>query len=152
MRHKVWTWLPVFGSFLVTGLAHGAAPDTERYAQSLVDRAIALHPGVAVLTMHVTPPKTGTNVIIASNVPRLVGKKADADDLGVVNTGTPFTAVNAAGDRYEVRLPLLDANRRRLGSLGVVFPTMPATTRLRWRRRRRRYATNCRVASRMPAT
>ncbi len=99
-----------------------AEPAAARYAQTLVDREVKLHPDVAVLTMHVTPPKSTTNIIIAANVPRLIGKAADADDLKVINTGTPLLAVNPAGDHYEVQLPLLDANRRRLGSLGVVFP------------------------------
>ena len=90
------------------------------YAQHLVDRAIAAHPEVVVLAMHVTPPDAKTNVIIASNLDR-IGKAADADDLRVVTTGQPNRAVNAKGDRYEVELPMLDASRRPIGALGVVF-------------------------------
>ena len=90
------------------------------YAQHLVDRAIAPHPEVVVLAMHVTPPDAKTNVIIASNLDR-ISKPADADDLRVVATGQPNRAVNAKGDRYEVELPMLDASRRPIGALGVVF-------------------------------
>ena len=108
-------------AFVMAQSAHAAFGST-RYAQALVDREIALHPDVAVLSMHVTPPKTKQNIIIAANVPRLIGKPADTDDLHVIMTGVPLLAVNPKGDHYEVQLPLLDANRRPLGSLGVVFP------------------------------
>jgi len=37
-------------------------------------------------------------------------------------TGRPLLAVNKAGDRYEVQLPLFDASHRPLGSIGIVFP------------------------------
>ncbi len=94
------------------------------YAQHLVDRAIAVHPEVVVLAMHVTPPDAKVNIIIAANFDR-IGKPADADDLRVVTTGQPNRAVNAKGDRYEVELPMLDASRRPLGALGVVFAYRP---------------------------
>ena len=94
------------------------------YAQHLIDRAVAMHPEVVVLAMHVTPPDMKMNVIIASNLDR-IGKPADADDLRVVTTGQPNRAINAKGDRYEVELPMLDASRRPIGALGVVFAYRP---------------------------
>jgi len=92
----------------------------KNYAQALVERTVAAHPDLAVLALHVTPPKSKDNVIIASNIGR-IGKKADEDDLRVIKTGNPNKAVNKAGDQYEVELPLLDANRRRIGAAGIVF-------------------------------
>lgn len=96
------------------------APPAKSYAQALVERTVAAHPDIAVLALHVTPPKSADNVIIASNIGR-IGKKADEDDLRVIKTGTPNKAVNKTGDRYEVELPLLDANHRRIGAAGIVF-------------------------------
>jgi hypothetical protein len=96
-------------------------PSTTIYAQELVNRVIANHPEVVVVAMHVSPPKGGENVIIASNIGR-IGKKADADDLKVIQTGAPNLAVNKAGDRFEAELVLKDANSRSIGALGVVFP------------------------------
>ena len=96
------------------------APPAKTYAQALVERTVAAHTDLAVLALHVTPPKSAENVIIASNIGR-IGKKADEDDLRVIKTGTPNKAVNKAGDHYEVELPLLDANRRRIGAAGIVF-------------------------------
>ena len=105
--------------------ALGAEPGKIIYGQELINDEIARHPEVAVLAMHVTPPKQNRNVIIAANVARMIGKPADNDDLHVVHTGIPLLAVNKAGNRYEVQLRLLDANRRPVGSLGVVFPYKP---------------------------
>src|SRR6185312_15479555 len=83
-------------------LAQTAAPN---YAQHLVDETLAAHPDIAIMALHVTPPKQTDNIIIASNIGR-IGKKADSDDMGVVNTGKPAMAVNAEGDHFEVELPL----------------------------------------------
>lgn len=40
------------------------------YAQELVDGTLSAHPDIAILAMHVTPPKQADNVIIASNIGR----------------------------------------------------------------------------------
>ncbi|MBU6207755.1 MAG: hypothetical protein KGQ42_08715, partial [Alphaproteobacteria bacterium] len=94
------------------------------YAQHLVDITVAAHPELAALVMHALPAKSpaGSTAYqtIASNIGR-IGTPADADDMRVITSGTPFMAVNKAGDHYEVQVPLLDASRRPLGSLGVVF-------------------------------
>jgi hypothetical protein len=104
----------------ITLSSHAQTPE-KIYAQQLVDQAAAKHPEVLVIAMHVTPPNSSDNVIIASNIGR-IGKKADEDDLRMIMTGKPNLAVNKAGDRYEVELPFLDANRRMIGALGLVFP------------------------------
>src|ERR1700686_2541451 len=65
------------------------------YAQKLVDEALTKHPDVVILVMHVTPPGSAENVIVASNIGRY-GKKADEDDLRVIETGKPNLEVNAA--------------------------------------------------------
>ncbi len=104
--------------------ALAAAPAGPNYAQHLVDQMVAAHPDVVVLAVHATPPGSTQNVIIASNIGR-IGKAADPDDLRVIQTGKPNLAVNKAGDRYEVELPLYDASHRLLGALGTVFAYKP---------------------------
>jgi hypothetical protein len=91
------------------------------YAQELVNRIVAKYPDLLVVAMHVTPPKSSANVIIASNVGR-IGKKADAEDFKVISTGETLAKVNKNGDRFEVELLLLDASRRPIGALAIVFP------------------------------
>jgi hypothetical protein len=91
------------------------------YAQELVDQTLAAYPDIVVMAIHATPLKQKDNVIIASNFGR-IGKKADSDDLGVINTGKPNVEVNKAGDRLGVELPLLDTTGDTLGALSIGFP------------------------------
>jgi hypothetical protein len=93
----------------------------KNYAQALIDRALARHPEVATLAMHVTPPNSPDNVIIASNFGR-IGKKADDDDLAVIKTGQPKAEVGKNGDRFSVELPLQDVSGDTVGALAVAFP------------------------------
>ena len=95
-----------------------AAPKT--YSQKLVDEALQKHHELLILVMHVTPPNSSENVIIASNIGR-IGKKADEDDLRVINTGKTNLEVNAKGDHFEVELVLEDASGKNIGALGTVF-------------------------------
>jgi hypothetical protein len=119
------TALMVAALLLRTPAVPSASPEPAKiYAQTLIDRAVARHPDVLVLAMHVTPPKSTDNVIVASNIGR-IGKKADEDDLAVIRTGKPKLEVNATGDRFEVELPLPDVSRKTIGALGVVFPYKP---------------------------
>ncbi|MEO8778313.1 MAG: hypothetical protein ABI389_06535, partial [Rhodanobacter sp.] len=90
-------------------------------AQHLLDQTLATHPGIVIMAMHVTPPGQKDNIIFASNIGR-IGKKADADDLNVVNRGKTNLEVTKAGDHFAVELPLLDASHQRLGALSVMYP------------------------------
>src|SRR5216683_887981 len=93
----------------------------KNYGQALIDRALARHPEVATLAMHVTPPNSPDNVIIASNFGR-IGKKADDDDLAVIKTGQPKAEIGKNGDRFSVELPLQDVSGDSIGALAVAFP------------------------------
>ncbi len=122
MKHITLLWLAAALPF--TGaitLPLSAQTPAKIYAQELVDETVAKHPEVVVLAMHVTPPNSADNVIIASNIGR-IGKKADEDDLRVIQTGKPNLEVNKTGDRFEVELPLQDVSGNTIGAIGVVFP------------------------------
>src|ERR1700756_1292682 len=90
------------------------------YAQELLDETLAKHPDVVILAFHVTPPGKTDNVIIASNIGR-IGKKADEDDMRVINTGKNNLEVNKAGNHFEVELPILDQAGKTIEAAGVVF-------------------------------
>src|SRR6059036_1929896 len=77
------------------------------YGQELVDQAVRKNPGLLVVVMHVTPPKSPNNVIIASNIGR-IGKLADEDDMRVINTEKTNLEVAHNGRRFEVELVLRD--------------------------------------------
>ncbi|HXN21422.1 MAG TPA: hypothetical protein VOA41_01610 [Candidatus Dormibacteraeota bacterium] len=110
----------VVGGVEVSFAETAAATDKKIFAQKLVDDALAKHPEVIILAMHVTPPNSSENVIIASNIGR-IGKKADEDDLRVIHTGKPNLEVNKKGDHFEVELVLQDQAGKIIGALGVVF-------------------------------
>ena len=93
---------------------------TRNHAQKLVDAAMAKHPELLILMMHVTPPSGKDNIILASSIGRH-GKKADEDDMRVIETGKPNLEVNATGRRFEVELVLLDQAGKNIGALGTVF-------------------------------
>src|SRR6267154_3389369 len=86
------TLLLVSGSALFVSAQEGK----KIYAQKLVDETLANHKEVVIMAMHVTPPGKTENVIIASNIGR-IGKKADEDDMRVIETGKPNLEVNKKG-------------------------------------------------------
>src|SRR5579864_4797906 len=90
------------------------------FAQKLLDETLAKHKEVVIMAMHVTPPGKTDNVIIASNIGRL-GKKADEDDMRVIDTGKPNLEVNKKGDHYEVELVMQDQSGKTIGAVGIVF-------------------------------
>src|SRR5215472_1525037 len=111
--------LVICGWLLCAGLANGQSPQ-KIFAQKLVDEALEKHKDVIILAMHVTPPGKTENVIIASNIGR-IGKKADEDDLRVIETGKPNLEVNQKGDHFEVELTLQDQSGKTIGAVGIVF-------------------------------
>jgi hypothetical protein len=90
------------------------------FAQKLLDETLATHKEVVIMAMHVTPPGKTDNVIIASNIGR-IGKKADEDDMRVIDTGKPNLEVNKKGDHYELELVLQDQSGKTIGAVGIVF-------------------------------
>ena len=90
------------------------------YAQKLLNDTLAKHKDVVIMAFHVTPPNQTENVIIASNIGR-IGKKADDDDMRVIDTGASNLEVNKTGNHFEDELPLLDQSGNRIGAVGIVF-------------------------------
>jgi hypothetical protein len=115
---------------LAAVIAAGAQAQTPKqtYAQFLVAQALARHPQLLALTMHVTPPDAKGNVVIASNLAPL-GQPADAEDLRVIKSQRPVVKVIPSGDRLAVEMPLLDASRRAIGALGLQLAYRPGADR-----------------------
>ena len=94
--------------------------DDKTYAQALVDKTLSAHPEIKVLAIHATPPGAKINVILGSSIGR-IGKKADEDDLRVIEKGATNKEISEDGKRFEAELPLNDAKGKRIGALGVVL-------------------------------
>jgi hypothetical protein len=95
---------------------HGQAP----YAQWLVDQALARNPAAILIGMHVVPPGSSNNVIIASNFAR-IGKLADKDDLHVINTGESNFDIEPSGKMFEAEIPLRSHKDKIIGAVSIVF-------------------------------
>lgn len=89
-------------------------------AQKLVDEALAKHPEVVIIALHVAPPNQKDYVIVASNIGR-IGKKADEDDMRVIDTGKSNLEINKKGNHFEVELVLQDQSGKTIGAAGIVF-------------------------------
>ena len=112
----------VLGAGVLAAQTTTAKPDI--FAQKLVDEALAKHPQVMIIAMHVAPPGKTENVIIASNIGRY-GKKADEDDMRVIDTGKSNLELNKAGNHFEVEFAMKDQSDATIGAAGVVFNYKP---------------------------
>jgi hypothetical protein len=92
-----------------------------KFAQKLVDEALAKHPEVILLAIHAGAPKYD---IIASNFGR-IGKLGDEDDLRVITRGAKNLEMNKTGTHFEDEVPLKTRGGKRIGAIGVVFNYKP---------------------------
>src|SRR5216683_1687890 len=90
--HKKVLYLVTFAILVAAAPIAAAQEGKKIYAQKLLDETLAKHKDVVIMAMHVTPPGKTDNVIIASNIGR-IGKKADEDDMRVIETGKTNGAV-----------------------------------------------------------
>jgi alpha-D-ribose 1-methylphosphonate 5-triphosphate synthase subunit PhnG len=93
---------------------------TKSRAQTLVDEALLRHPEVTVLALRARSGGSGELVLLGSTFGRH-GKKADADDLKVLDSATPITGVYSNGRRFGVDLPLRDRAGVAIGTLNVGY-------------------------------
>jgi hypothetical protein len=114
-----WAALMTLLAVLPLAAAQAQVP-VKIYAQELVDRTVAQHPDLRAVVMHVTPPNSSGNVIIASSIGR-IGKPGDADDLAVVATGKTRVEMDRGNKRIEVELALRDVGGETIGALGLVW-------------------------------
>lgn len=94
------------------------------YAQRLTEHTVDSHRDILVMMIHATPPGGKYNVVVGSNIGRF-GKRADEDDLRVIEKGSTNLEVGGDNDRFETELPLLDRSGARIGALGLVFSLKP---------------------------
>ena len=104
------------------------APGTT-YGQTLLKDIARTNPAVIAAAMHVTPPKSRENVVVASTDPRELGRRSAPADLAVIASGKPGTSIDAARKRIDVRVPLQDVSHDTIGSLTVSFRDAPGADR-----------------------
>lgn len=88
-------------------------------AQKLVDELVARHPGLVRVGLHLTPPSSQDNIIVACNVKGRIGRKSDPEDLQAIKSQTPVVLKEEGN--FDVTLPLHDAAGKVVGAIGLTF-------------------------------
>ncbi len=87
------------------------------YAQYLLTTAISAHLELQKMGLHVVPPGSEDESIIACSVPSKIGKKSSPGDLAVEHTGKASVKTNTEGSFYDLALPLSDAGQHSIGMI-----------------------------------
>jgi len=104
------------------------APRVATYAQRLVVRFVAEHPGLASVEIAVAGGD-GCRTIAATD-PKDIGEKCDADELGPMRSGRPdVEAPSAADPVYDITQALHDAAGRVIGAVGMDLRPEPGQSR-----------------------
>lgn len=98
----------------------GASPG-DILAQKLTLQALARHPDILVVAMHITPPGQSVNRVVAINEPDFLGRASDAVDTDTEKTGKIVMQVIPKSHRLEVHMPLLAADGARVGTVCTVY-------------------------------
>jgi hypothetical protein len=107
--------------YALADAALGKAADNAIYAQTLVNEQMSKHSELLVLGMHAVKPGAKDSHMIAANLDR-IGKVDDEDDLAVAQERKTILAPNLKEPtKFEVAVPLKDANGKVIGSLSTVF-------------------------------
>lgn len=93
---------------------------TKSRAQTLVDEALLRHPEVTVLALRARAGPSKELVLLGSTFGRH-GKKADADDLKVLDSLHPTTGVYSNGKRFGIDLVLRDRAGVAIGTMNVGY-------------------------------
>ena len=93
---------------------------TRTYAQRLVEEAFARHRDVTVLALRGPAPASGDIIVVGSTFGRH-GKKADADDLKILDSAEPATGIYSNGKRFGVDLRLQDRSGNVVGTMNVGY-------------------------------
>lgn len=100
----------------------------DTYAGHLVAGALARHPELSALTIHASPPKSGANTVVASNVAR-PGTPAGPTQLAVLAIGRPVQELSADGAQLTSTLVLQDVSGDPIGTIGVSQPWLAGSDR-----------------------
>jgi hypothetical protein len=93
-------------------------PEKRIYAQKLVDKLFENRQDLVSLGIHVTPPGSSDNVIVASNVKSKLGKKSSEPDMLVMTSGNPLVQ-QKPDNVYDIVLPLYERSGKTIGIVGM---------------------------------
>jgi len=121
------------------GAAAGGNPVRKTLAQNLVEDVARKYPDLVRIGLHVTPPESAENIIIASNIAAKIGQKSDLEDLQAMKTGR--AVVLKEGSNFDVTLPFHDAGGKLIGAVGLTWQPKPGEKEADAKRRAQDIAT-----------
>jgi hypothetical protein len=119
MRNQLRAVIPDLTTLFEPFIVGSVTEDT--LAQKLTMQALARHPDILVVAMHVTPPGGKANKVIAINVPKFIGRDSDEVDTDTEKTGKIVMQVIPKTHRLEVHMPMLAADGSRVGTVCTVY-------------------------------
>lgn len=93
---------------------------TKTHAQKLVEQTVAKYPELSLLALRAASKGGGDIVTLGSNFGRH-GKKADAEDKNILDSGVAKTHILPGGKRFSGSLPLRDSAGKAIGILNVGY-------------------------------
>ena len=99
--------------------AKAAASHDTIFAQKLGDELVAKHQGLVRVGLHLTPPRSRDNIIVACNVKERIGRKSDPEDLQAMQSRNPVVLKEEGN--FDVTLPLHDVAGKVVGAIGLTF-------------------------------
>ena len=91
-------------------------------AEALVRHMLSMHPYLRKMGLHVVPPGGSQSILIANgNATRLGIATTDAD-FAAVASGTTYGPAIPDGAFYNMKMPMFDAQNRRIGILVMEIP------------------------------
>ena len=120
MKHRV--LIAVIALLGATSAGYAQASSLYPHAQALVEQVVAANPDMLDVLMHVTPPGSPNNIVIAAHLTHANGEASGADDLGVMRSGKPLVEVQKDGVRIGVLVQMRDAGNHPIGALGLMYP------------------------------
>jgi DNA-binding beta-propeller fold protein YncE len=96
-------------------------------AEELVMSVLSSHPWLRKMGLHAAPPGHTEPVIIANGNTSRLGVKSTQGDLDAVREGKTYCAKREDGAYYNMKMPMFDAQGRRIGILVMEIPFTSAT-------------------------
>lgn len=115
LAHRILNIANLMDAFPFVALA-----TTKTRAQKLVEQTVAANPDITVLAVRAPSGPAKEIVVLGSTFGRH-GKKVDADDMKVIDSGVPDVGIFSGGKRFGAALPLRDASGNAIGILSVGY-------------------------------
>jgi hypothetical protein len=97
-------------------------------AQKLVLEELSAHPLLRRMGLHVIPPGSDTMILIANGNEARLGIHTSEGDFAAVKDSKTYGPRNADGEFYNMKMPMFDAQNRRIGILVMEIACTDATS------------------------